>query len=98
MEQAEHIDPLYFAQLGSLTAIVIAPPELDPDEVLDVEALIPVLEVELEEDDPEELEPLEELDPELPEKPEFDPVAGEQVDPTSTYPEMQAVHWPVRTL
>lgn len=56
------------------------------------------MEIELEDDDPEELEPLEELDPELPEKPEFDPVAGEQVDPTSTYPEMQAVHWPVRTL
>jgi hypothetical protein len=105
LEQAEQIDPLYFAQLGSLTAIVTAPPELDPDDVLVVEAAMPVLEVdELEDDDPEKPEPLEdpdddpelpanpELDPELPANPELDPEAGEQVDPTSTYPDIQAVH------
>lgn len=55
--------------------MVIAPPVFDPDE-LEVEAGIPVVEVEVD-DDPE---------------------AGEQVDPVSIYPVIQAVHWPVRTL
>lgn len=62
-------------------------------------AAIPVVEVDELEDDPEKLElPEEAEDPELLENPELDAEAGEQVDPVSTYPEIQAVHWPVRTL
>lgn len=79
MEQAEQIEPLYLAQLGSLTEIVIAPPEVDPV-VDDVEAVIPVLEVVV---------VVVVDDPELP---ELDPEAGEHVEPTRIYPEIQAVH------
>lgn len=85
--------PLYFAQLGSLTEMVTAPPEFDPEVELEVEADIPVVEVVVLEDVPEKLEPLDEPDdPELLENPELEPEPGEQVDPLSTYPEIQAVH------